>query len=182
VNLLTLYGQIAVSLALGAGLSFLPIPRRRLVGMIAAALTMFTVAPALYALLGPLSFTLAQIALLRLSGLDVGVAKGKSVVAVFVVLAVLFYVLALGAGPYDPFGLGYGPFLLLALIIPLGLLLAWQGEHVLLAIAGLNLLAYGLGLFANLWSALFDPLVVVVAALRLFQANGEGDFRTASLR
>lgn len=181
MNLLGTYGQAAASLALGFSLSFLPLPRRNFVGLLAAVVAMFTIAPALYGLLGPLSFTFAQIALMRLSGLHVAVAKGKPVTAAFVVFASLFYALALGAGPFDPFGFGYQPTLLLGLMVPLALLLIWQSEHVLLAMIGLDLLVYGLGLFANLWSALFDPLVVLIAAIRLFRPDSKKDVQ-ADLR
>jgi hypothetical protein len=172
MNINATYGQVAASLVLGASLSFLPMPSRRLIGWVTAALAMPTVAAALYGLTGALSFTLVQIALLRLSGLKIVVSEGKAVVAAFLVLVVIFYLLALGLGQFDPFGIGYRPVPLLTFMIPVGLLLAWRHEYVLLALVGFDLIAYGLGLFPNIWSALFDPLVVIVAGIRLALPNG----------
>ena len=166
MNVITICGQVSAGLVLGAGVSFLPIPRRRLAGLVAAVVAVPTLAPALYAFFGPVSFTLTQVALLRLFAPDVAIATRKSTLTLFVVLAVTFYPLALGLGPFDPFDLGYRPTLVL-LLIPVGVLLAWRGERVQLLVIGFDLFAYGLGLFANLWSALFDPILAALAVIRL---------------
>jgi len=181
VSAVTIYGQVSVSLALGAGLSYLPLPKPRLCGLVAAAAASLTLAPALHGLFGSLSFTLTQIALLRLLGLDIVIVTRRSTAAPFVAVAAIFYASALGIGPFDPFDLGYRSTLVL-LLIPIGPLLAWRGEHVLLAIIGFDLLACGLGLFANLWSALLDPILVVVAAVRLFWPNARAGADAASPR
>jgi hypothetical protein len=181
LNATAIYGQTAASLALGAGLSFLPIPHRRLAGVIAAAVAAPTLGPALYGLIGPASFTLTQVALLQLFAPDVVVARGrKASLALFTVFALIFYPLALGIGSFDPFDLGYRPTPVLLFMIPVGVLLAWRGEHVLLAIIGFDVLVYGFGLFANLWSALFDPIVVVLAAVRLIRPRESGGVGTRS--
>jgi hypothetical protein len=164
---MALYGQVSASLLLGAGASMLPIPRRWPIGIIVALLAFFTLAPFLYGLTGPLSFTLTQIALLRICGLDHVVMKGRGAAALLVAFAAVFYPLALGAGPFDPFDLGYRPLPLLVLMVPVGILLAWRGQHIWLVILGFDLSAYGLGLFENLWCAVFDPILVLLAAIRL---------------
>jgi uncharacterized membrane protein YfcA len=163
---MALYGQVSASLMLGAGVTLLPIPRRRRVGSIIALLAFFTLAPFLYGLTGPLSFTLTQIALLRICNLDHVVMKGTSA-GLLVAFAAVFYPLAFGAGPFDPFDLGYRPLPLLVLMVPVGIILAWRGQHVWLLILGFDLSAYGLGLFENLWSAFFDPILVLLAAIQL---------------
>jgi hypothetical protein len=163
---MALYGQASAGLLLGAGVSFLPIPGRRPAGILAAFVALFTVAPLLYGLTGPISFTLAQIALLRLCARD-DIVKERIAAALLVAFAAIFYPLALGAGPSDPFDLGYHPRLLLMLMVPVAILLAWRRQHIWLVIAGFDLVAYGLGLFDNLWSAFFDPVLVVLAGVRL---------------
>ena len=60
-----LYGQIAAALLLGAGISLLPLTCARLLGAITAIGSFFTLAPVLYGWMGPPSFTIAQLALLR---------------------------------------------------------------------------------------------------------------------
>ena len=48
-----------------------------------------------------------------------------------------------------------------------GTILVWQGQRVLLVIMGFDILAYAIGIFDNLWNALFDPILVGLAALLL---------------
>ena len=167
MNAMALYGQASAGLLVGAGVSFLPVPWRRQAGFLAAFLALFTVAPLLYGLIGPISLTLTQLALLRLCALD-DVVKGRLAAALLVAFAVVFYLLALGVGPFDPFDLGYHPRTLLMFMLPVGILLAGRRQHIWLVIAGFDFLAYGLGLFDNLWSAFFDPILVFLAAIRLF--------------
>jgi hypothetical protein len=166
LNAMALYGQASAGLLVGAGVSFLPIPWRRQAAILAAFLALFTVAPLLYGLTGPVSLTLTQLALLRLCALD-GIVKGSLAAALLVAFAVVFYPLALGVGPFDPFDLGYHPRPLLMLMLPVGLWLAWRRQYIWLVIAGFDLLAYGLGLFDNLWGAFFDPILVFLAGIRL---------------
>ena len=83
--------------------------------------------------------------------------------ASLLILALCFYPLALGWGPFDPYALGYQPAPLLAALLVLGVALWWRRQHSWLAIIGLDLLAYSSGIFANLWDALFDPLLVLLA-------------------
>lgn len=164
---MALYGQISASLLVGAAVSFLPIRRCSLAGMLAAAVALVSVAPLIYGVTGPLSFTLTQLALLKVCG-DRFVPK-QSLVAtgLFIVFAAAFYPLALGLGPFDPFDLGYRPKMLLIIMVPIALWLALSFGPILVVIVGFDLIAYGAGLFDNLWSALFDPILVVVAAARV---------------
>ena len=167
MNAMALYGDASAGLLLGAGVSFLPIRRRKEAAIVTAFLAAFTVAPFLYGLVGPVSFTLTQLALLRILAPEQAVVKGRMVAGLLVAFAVVFYPLALGVGSFDPFDLGYQPRLLLMLMIPVGVWLAWRRQHLLLVIIGLDLFSYGLGLFDNLWSALFDPILIIIAGIRL---------------
>ena len=54
---------------------------------------------------------------------------------------------------------------MLAPLLAVGLALGWKRQTLWLLILALDLLAYAGGLFANLWSALIDPLLVLLAAL-----------------
>ena len=71
--------------------------------------------------------------------------------------------MALGLGPLDPYASGYQPLPLLAASLPLAALLWWRRLDGWLLILALDLAGYASGLFANLWDALFDPLLVLVA-------------------
>jgi hypothetical protein len=86
-----------------------------------------------------------------------------------VAVAVVFYPLSLGLGPFDPFDLGYRPLPLLLPIAALGLWLAWRRQEVALSLLGFDLLAYATGLFDNLWNACLDPLLVLLAIFALLR-------------
>jgi hypothetical protein len=158
----TLYNLVSASLLVGAGVSLLPIPARRLAGGLAAIVSLFTLAPAVAGFVGPSSATLTQVALLQLCGQKDLIARETIAAALLVLLALIFYPLSLGLGPVDPFDVGYRPKLILLAMIPIGIALIVHRKHVLLFIGAVDLLAYALGLFDNLWSALFDPVLVVV--------------------
>lgn len=157
-----LYNQASASLLVGACVSMLPIPARRSAGVLAGIVSFFTLAPAIAGLVGPPSVTLTQVALLQLCGQQHLVARETTAALCLVILALIFYPLSLGLGPFDPFDIGYRPKLLLVAIVPIGIALIIHRKHVLLSIGAVDLLAYALGLFDNLWSALFDPVLVVV--------------------
>jgi hypothetical protein len=167
-----LYNLIAASLLVGACVSMLPIPSRRPAGVVAAIASLLTLAPAIAGLVGPPSATLTQIALLQLCGHRDLIARETTAAALLVLVALMFYPFALGLGPFDPFDIGYRPKLLLLAMVPIGIGLIVQRKHVLLLIGGLDLLAYALGLFENLWSALFDPVLVVVCCACLAKVAG----------
>jgi hypothetical protein len=158
---------VSASLLVGACVSMLPIPARRPAGVLAAILSLFTLAPAVAGLVGPPSVTLAQIALLELCGQRELVAKETTAAALLVIVALVFYPLSLGLGAFDPFDIGYRPKLLLVAMIPIGIALIVHRKQVPLFIGAVDLLAYALGLFENLWSAFVDPVLVVVCCVSL---------------
>ncbi len=166
-----LYNLISASLLVGAGVSMLPIPARRAAGVLAAILSLFTLAPAVAGLVGPPSVTLTQIALLQLCGQKDLVARETTAAALLVVVALVFYPLSLGFGPFDPFDIGYRPKLILLALVPIGIALIVHRKHALLLIGAIDLLAYAFGLFENLWSAFFDPVLVVVCCVFLTKAG-----------
>jgi hypothetical protein len=164
-----IYGQLAAALLTGAAVTFAPLPRRRLVGSLAALAALFSLAPVLHGALGEPSFTLTQIAVLRLSGHDRLISSCRPQAAALVAVALVFYPLSLGLGPFDPFDLGYRPLPLLLSIAALGLWLTWRRQEVALTLLGFDLLAYATGLFDNLWSACLDPLLILLAIFALLR-------------
>jgi hypothetical protein len=101
---------------------------------------------------------------LRLFAPNVRLRVGRAVLVALVAGAGVFYALALGFGPYDPYDLGFQARPLLAGLAVVGASLAMAGARAALALLAGDLLAYATGLYANLWDALFDPLLVAVAA------------------
>ena len=162
-----LYNQASASLLVGACVSMLPIPARRPAGVLAGVVSLFTLAPAIAGLVGPPSVTLTQIALLQLCGQKHLIARETTAAVLLVILALMFYPLSLGLGPFDPFDIGYRPKLLLLAIVPIGIALIIHRKHVLLLIGAVDLLAYALGLFDNLWNAFFDPVLVFACCVYL---------------
>lgn len=83
----------------------------------------------------------------------------------------LFYILALGSGVFDPYAYGYQPWLLL---VGLSLWVAWHGRSA----PGLTLLlGVDLGIFSlhglasdNLWDYLFDPVLMIVLGISLLRS------------
>jgi hypothetical protein len=177
LSVITLYNQASASLLVGAFVSLLPIPARRLAGVLAAVVSLFTLAPAVAGLVGSPSATLTQIALLQLCGRSELVAKETGAAALLIVFASIFYPLSLGLGPFDPFDVGYRPKPALLALVPIGIALIIRRKHVLLLIGGVDLLAYALGLFENLWSALFDPVLVLACGADLIKMAGRGFIR-----
>jgi len=80
--------------------------------------------------------------------------------------AVALYPLALGAGPFDPYRLGFGsPWMIGAL--SLAALAAWGARMLFVSLCiALALLAWALGWYesGNLWDYLLDPLLSMWAA------------------
>src|SRR5574343_1065954 len=83
----------------------------------------------------------------------------------------VFYVLALGSGPFDPYAYGYQPWLLL---LGLAAWVAWRGRSapVLTILLGLDLGIYAMhGLTSdNLWDYLFDPVIMIVLGITLLRS------------
>lgn len=164
MNLLAAYGLLAHGLIFGGLVSLLPLgvlrPHAALAGTTVALLA--GIAPALHALFGPPSLTLLILALLHLRQRPL-VPLTYPAALVVVGIAALFYPTALGWGSFDSYALGYQPLPLLAALAPLGLVLCWRGNKAWLLILAAGLAAYAGGLFANLWDALLDPLLVLLA-------------------
>ena len=118
-----IYNLVSASLLVGAVVSLLPIPARRLAGVLAAIVSLFTLAPAVAGFVGPPSATLTQVALLQLCGQKDLIARETIAAALLVILALIFYPLSLGLGPFDPFDIGYRPKLILVAMIPIGIAL-----------------------------------------------------------
>lgn len=148
--------HVAPLLCLCAGIAaFLPLPP---VGDLAAWS---------HGVLGAPSFTLVQLALLRVLGRPLPPPPGRGPGALLLLLALLFYLTALGLGPLDPYGWGFHPHFLFAALLPLFIFLYQQRQGGWLLILSLDLMAYTLGLYGNLWDALFDPLLPLILALHL---------------
>jgi hypothetical protein len=79
---------------------------------------------------------------------------------------VLFYVLALGSGPFDPYALGYQPWMIFAVLTAWVL---WRGRSApgITLLLGFDLFIFALhGLASdNLWDYLFDPLLMIVLGI-----------------
>jgi hypothetical protein len=173
-----LYGWLASTLLISAAITLLPLPRRRLVGSLVGLAALFSGAPVLHSIVGTPSFTLSQLALLRFLDPDQPSPIGRLPAGLLVVVAVVFYPLSLGLGPFDPFDLGYRPLPLLVALAPFGIWLAWRRQEACLMLLGFDLLAYALGLFDNLWNACFDPLLVILVVCRLLSRGQRGTVST----
>lgn len=157
------YGLVAHALIFGALAGLLPLGGLR--GRVALAATtlalLIGIAPAMHGIFGTPSVTLLQFALLLHAGR--AVPFGPRGAPALLAFAGLFYATALGAGPFDPYALGYQPWPLLAALVPVGLALAWRQLNAWLVILAVDLAAYASGIFTNLWDVLLDPLLVLVA-------------------
>jgi hypothetical protein len=164
MNLVAAYGLLAHGLIFGGLVSLLPLgvlrPHAALAGTTVALLA--GIAPALHGLFGPPSVTLLILALLHLRQRPL-VPLTYPAALVIVASAALFYPAALGWGSFDPYAVGYQPLPLLAALLPLGIVLCWRGQQSWLLILAAGLAAYAGGLFANLWDALLDPLLALLA-------------------
>lgn len=166
MNPLAAYGLLAHGLIFGALVTLLPLgPLRPRAALAATALALLVgIAPLMHAHFGPPSLTLLVLALLRHAGQSPSPLSWRPAL-VLLLGASLFYPLALGWGSFDPYALGYRPLTLLAILAAVAGLLYWRRQNLWLAILACDLAAYAGGLFANLWDALFDPLLVLLALL-----------------
>ncbi len=147
---------LALPLALAAGaLAFLPLPD---IGSLAAWL---------HGVFGAPSMTLVQLALLACLGRPLPPAPGPRTGLLLLVLAIGLQLAALGLGPVDPYGWGFQPRYLLAALLPVLVLLYLRRQGGWLVLLTVDLLAYTGGLYANLWNALLDPILVLILALHL---------------
>lgn len=175
MNLSALYGLLASAWLLGILVSLLPLGRQRLlIALGAAGLALTPVlageSPAmwLHGAIGAPSLTLVVLASRRVQGLPAW--PGPASAAIVLAVAALFYPLALGLGPFDPYALGYQPLPILLALAALGLWLTWKRHDTWLLALGLGLAAYAAGMFGNLWDALLDPALAALAGGRLLTA------------
>lgn len=164
MNFVAAYGLLAHGVIFGALATLLPLGDLRARAALAAtALALLVgIAPLLHGVLGAPSLTLLQLALLRLAE-RAPQPFGPHAAPALLIFALPFYAAALGWGPYDPYGLGFQPWPLLAALLPLAAALWWRRREAGLLILAGDLAGYAAGLFDNLWDALFDPLLVLLA-------------------
>lgn len=169
------FGLIGAALCIAAVATLIPgrmWHRRLWAGLALAASLMIpltggdSAAMWLHGLLGTPSATLFMLALLACLGLRPGRLETPVRVA-FLLIALEFYVLALGLGQLDVYGMGYRSGLLIVALFPVGLWLFHRRRTSWLMILTVALLSYAVGIHANLWDALFDPIVAVLALLSL---------------
>lgn len=166
MTLTAAYGLLAHGLIFGALAALLPLGELRpRVALAATAIALIAgIAPVMHGFFGAPSLTLLQLALLQLANRTpspFGVVQARGLLFCMVP----FYLTTSGWGPFDPYGLGYQPWALLAALVPVAGALAWRGQSVWLWILAVDLAGYACGLFANLWDALFDPLLGLLALI-----------------
>ena len=181
INVTDITGLAGATLALTASLLLAP-PIRRLkrvhIAMVMGATAIAVAAPfgtlplAAYArgLFGDLSVTTNVLLVIgifpHLSGRRLVDRREETAACRLVaVTALVFYPLALGFGPFDPYRLGYGsPWFLTGLFtLALG---AWIGRfHLIATCIALAVLAHAMAWneSTNLWDYLLDPLVSIYA-------------------
>ncbi|MCK6391114.1 MAG: hypothetical protein L6Q40_08870 [Azonexus sp.] len=170
MNLLAAYGLLAHGLIFGALVSRLPIGfLQARAGLAGTALALVVgIAPAMHAFFGTPSATLLALAILQLAGYRHSTLSPAGAGALLL-FASLYFTAALGWGPLDPYGLGFQPWALLGGLLPVGLALWWRRLHLWLGILSIDLLLYAAGVFDNLWDALLDPLLILLAGVILLR-------------
>ena len=121
-------------------------------------------AEALRGLWGDPSFTTLQLLVLGLAGRPpAAFARGWRAPAAIAAFSLLFYPLALGAGDFDPWRLGFQPAPLLAVMALPTLWLWWRGRPLWFWLLLIDFLAFAAGLLesSNFWDYLIDPLLAI---------------------
>jgi len=92
----------------------------------------------------------------------------KALLLVAAGVGVVFYLMALGVGPVDPYRLGFAPIIMASLLGLISLIASLRQERRLAIILLLPLLAYNLHLLEsdNLWNYLLDPVLVIYALVQ----------------
>ena len=165
MSAIALYGFLAHGIIFGAFVAALPLGgRRRMLAFLAAIpIALATgIASFMHGIVGNPSLTLLALAVWQLTSLRKSPLAYRPALTLLA-FAIPFYAMALGLGPLDPYAPGYQPLPLLAASLPLAALLWWRRLDCWLLILALDFAGYASGLFANLWDALFDPLLVLVA-------------------
>lgn len=164
MNVLAAYGLLAHGVIFGALVSHLPLgPLRPRMALLATAVALIGgIAPLMLGTFGAPSLTLLLLAIFQLAGRPPSPVNGQTALGLLF-FALIFYPLALGWGNFDPYALGYQPWPLLGALLPLAGALYWRRQDLWLLILSGDLAAYAGGLFVNLWDALVDPLLVLLA-------------------
>lgn len=165
-----IYGWLAHGVIIGALVSLLPLgDKRRLLGLAAVPLALLGgLAALLHGFVGTPSVTLLALALWQLAGRGAS-PLDKRTAWLVIGFAVFFYPLALGLGPFDPYAIGYQPWPLLLASTALAAVLLLNRRDDWLLIVAAGLAGYAGGLFANLWDALLDPVLVLAALAVVFR-------------
>jgi len=164
MNALAAYSLLAHGLIFGALASLLPLGvLRPKAALTATAIALIAgIAPVMHAVFGTPSVTLLMLAILHLPARPM-TPLGYPGALGLLAFAALYYPAAMGWGAFDPYALGYQPWMILGALIPVGIALWLRRMHVWLLILAANLAAYATGIFANLWDVLLDPLLVLLA-------------------
>lgn len=164
MNATALYGWLAHGVVIGALVSLLPLGgRQRMAGMMAIPVALFAgPAALLHGFVGTPSVTLLLLSIWQLAWRAPSPLDWRAAWSV-IGIAALFYPPALGLGPFDPYAVGYQPWSLLLVIGALAVVLLRCRREDWLLILSAALAGYAGGLFANLWDALLDPLLVLAA-------------------
>lgn len=182
MNPLAAYGLLAHALIFGALAGLLPLGplRQRAILTMTALALLVGIAPTLHGNLGTPSLTLLQLALLHSAGRAPSPLNDRAALGLLL-FAIPFYACSLGLGPFDPYALGYRPWAVLALLLPVGFALFRQRKQAWLLILSIDLVGYASGLFVNLWDALLDPLLLLLA-LGVLGRRGALRFSAARIR
>ncbi len=166
MNAVAAYGLLAHALIFGAIVSLLPLGELRArAALLATGLALAVgIAPYLHGMFGLPSLTLLQLAVLQLANKTPSPFSTRPALGL-ILFAALFYPAALGLGAFDPYASGYQPLPLLTALVPVAAALWWRRLNIWLIILAIDLAGYASGLFVNLWDALFDPLLVLLALL-----------------
>ena len=164
MNPATIYGFVAHGIVFGAFVALLPLgDKRRILGLAAIPVALMGgIAEFMHGVSGTPSLTLLALAIWQLSCSESSPLTHRSALTLLAI-AIPFYAVALGVGPFDPYAIGYQPLPLLAASLPLAALLWWRRLNGWLLILTLALAGYASGIFANLWDVLLDPLLILVA-------------------
>lgn len=90
------------------------------------------------------------------------------------ILAIFYTTATLGFGPFDPYAPDFSRCRCLAAVAALGLLLCWRGQYAWLMFSAHRSSPATPNLFANLWDALIDPLLVPGADRCRYAGIGAG--------
>ncbi|MDD2742636.1 MAG: hypothetical protein PHV02_10200 [Rhodocyclaceae bacterium] len=166
MNLTAAYGLLAFGLIFGALISLLPLGELRArAALLATGLALVVgIAPLLHGIFGTPSLTLLLLALLQLGNKTPSPLGFRSSVLLSGMAGGL-YLMSSGWGSFDLYALGYQPSALLIGLLPVATLLWWRRLDHWLIILAADLGAYAGGLFVNLWDALIDPLLILLALI-----------------